>query len=307
MTDDASPRSWLMAGDPAIRYQVLRDLDGASPRQIEVERARIAVEGWGASLLAAQEADGYWGGETGADRWRYALFSLHLLVQLGIDPAGEPVVRAIERTRDGVTWGAEFGDSPFFEGEEEPCINGRVLAIGAYFGQGSEALRDRLVGEQLEDGGWNCDAPQSTRGSFHSTICVLEGLLAYARRYGETSASADARRRGEEYLLSRRMFHSLSTGAVIDERWTRFSFPDGSDYDVLRGLDYLRASGRAPEARVEEAVELVISRRLADGRWPYVDPDLSHQHVVMERATEPGSRWITLRALRVLRWAQPLA
>ena len=290
---------WLLDGDASVRFQAMRDLTDAPADELHRQRERIAVEGWGARLLDAQTPDGWWGGDGPGDRWRYALYTLHLLQQLGVDPAHPRVRAAVEKTRDAVTWGAEFGDSPFFGGEEEPCINGRALLIGAYFGVASESLYRRLLDEQLDDGGWNCDAPQSARGSFHTTICVLEGL----REFERGREASDARREGEEYLLRRGLLRSLSTGGLIDRRFTTFSFPDGSDFDVLRGLDYLRAAGRRPDGRVREAVEVVRSRRQADGRWPFVDPGLSHQHVVTETSADDGSRWNTLRALRVLEWA----
>jgi hypothetical protein len=161
---------------------------------------------------------------------------------------------------------------------------------------------ERLLGEQLEDGGWNCEAPPSVRSSFHSTICVLEGLLEYERARGATPAVTAARARGEAYLLERRMFRKLSSGEVINRDWTRFSFPPGYHYDVLRGLDYLRSAGAPPDDRIAEAVELVEKNRRSDGRWPW------HAHAdvldfdLAERADEP-SRWNTLRALRLLDWA----
>ena len=141
--------------------------------------------------------------------------TLQLLRDLGVDPASDRVRRAISLVRDQCTWGAEFGESPFFDGEVEPCINGRVLAIGAYFGEASDRLLGRLLQEQLSDGGWNCDAPRSQRSSFHTTICVLEGLLEYETETGPIPAVTAARLRGQEYLLERRMFKSRSTGEII--------------------------------------------------------------------------------------------
>lgn len=293
-------RDWLLDSDPSVRFQVLRDLTDAPEPVLATERARIADEGWGRRLLDAQTPDGWWGGESAGDRWRYALYTLHLLQQLGVDPADERVRAAVEKTRDAVTWGAEFGDNPFFDGEEEPCINGRVLLIGAYFGVASESLYRRLLDEQLDDGGWNCETPHSVRGSFHTTVCVLEGLAEYE----SGRVASHARRAGEEYLLRRGLLRSLSTGAVVDDRFTHSSFPNGSDYDLVRGLDYLRASGRGADTRVREAVDTVRAQRRPDGRWPYVDPELSHQHVVTETDDDDGSRWNTLRAMRVLRWAE---
>jgi hypothetical protein len=211
--------------------------------------------------------------------------------------------------RDRATWGAEFGDAPFFDGEVEPCINGRVLAIGAYFGEPSDRLAERLVGEQLSDGGWNCDAPPSVRSSFHTTICVLEGLLEYERAKGATPAVTSARLRGQEFLLERRLFRSRSTGEIIDvdrklrkpAAWTQSSFPTRWHYDVLWGLDYLRRANAAPDGRVGEAVDLIAKKADSQGRWPLENPHPGQTHFDMEGVAGEPSRWNTLRALRVLR------
>ena len=191
---------------------------------------------------------------------------------------------------------------PFLHGETEPCINGRILAIGSYFKEPNDALANRLLGEQLADGGWNCKAPPSRRSSFHTTICVLEGLLEYERAGRPSAAVTKARKRAENYLLERRMFRSLRTGEVIDRRWLRFSYPTFWHYDVLRGLDYLRNVGIKPDSRVSEAIDIVIARRHQNGRWPL---NLLHPERIpleMETAVAGASRWNTLRALRVLRW-----
>jgi hypothetical protein len=182
------------------------------------------------------------------------------LKDLGPDPAGEEVRRAIGLVRDRITWW-QLDGRPYFDGETEACINGRILAAGATFGAASERLVDRLLEGQLEDGGWNCQAPPSKRSSFHSTICVLEGLLAYETAQGPTAAVTHARARAQDYLLEQRMVRSLRSGAVIDRRWQRFAFPTVWRYDVLRGLDYLRSAGVKPDERAAEAVELVEKRR----------------------------------------------
>jgi hypothetical protein len=228
---------------------------------------------------------------------------------MGLDPASDPARMAVGLVRDKVTWGAEFADASYFEGEVEPCINGVVLALAGYFGQEGDRLADRLLGEQLADGGWNCDASKSRRSSFHSTICVLEGLLEYEKAKGATAALTQARVRGQAYLLERRMFRRLSTGEVINPKWTRFSFPPTWHYDILRGLDYLRSAGVQPDERVAEAVELLSSTRQPDGRWllHYPQPDPPHWwsrplDLEMEDGEGQPSRWNTLRALRVLRW-----
>jgi hypothetical protein len=306
---------WLLDSDPSIRWQVMRDLMGEPDDAVARERARVAGEGWGARLLDRQRADGKWGDDIAAPLWQSTLCTLVLLKDMGLDATSERAQRSVALVRERVTWGPEWGDAPFFEGEVEPCINGRVLGLGAYFGHPSERLLDRLLGEQLADGGWNCDTERgSVRSSFHTTICVLEGLLEYEHPSGASPAARasvarirDARLRAQQYLLERRMLRRLSTGQVIQDRkgkrdWTEFAFPPAWHYDVLRGLDYLRAAGVAPDERVAEAVALVSSRRIPDGRWPL------HQHhpdpvqLDMEGGAGQPSRWNTLRALRVLKW-----
>jgi hypothetical protein len=295
-------RQWLLDSDPAIRWQVMRDLSDEPAEIVAAERSRVAAEGWGAQLLDQQRPDGQWGDGIATPHWRTNLFTLLLLRSLGLDPGHERARRAVALIRDGVTWGPEFGNSPFFEGEVEPCINGHVLGLGAYFGETSPRLRDRLLSEQLADGGWNCEAERgSVRSSFHTTICVLEGLLEYEAAEGVTAAVTDARARAHEYLLTRRLLRRLSSGEVIDPRWARFTFPTLWHYDVLRGLEYLRHAGVEPDERVAEAVALVMERRRPDGRWLLDEP---HRDAIHNLEGGPGqpSRWITLRALRVLRW-----
>jgi hypothetical protein len=294
---------WLLDSDPSIRWQVMRDLMDESDEVVAGERSQVASEGWGSRLLDLQGRDGQWsGGPTGFPGWSATTDALLLLRDLGLDPTSEQARRAVGLVRDNCTWGPEFGDSPFFEGEVEPCINGRVLDFGAYFGEASDRLVDRLLREQLEDGGWNCEAPPSTRSSFHSTICVLEGLLEYEKAKGATTAVTDARLRGQEYLLKRSMFRSLSTGGVIDPDWTQFSFPTRWHYDVLWGLDYLRRAGALPDPRVAEAIDLVEKKRDGSGRWPLENPHAGQVHFDMEDGAGQSSRWNTLRALRVLDW-----
>jgi hypothetical protein len=183
------------------------------------------------------------------------------------------------------------------------------MASGAYFGQDCQRIIDRLLPEQLSDGGWNCEAANgSTRSSFNTTICVLEALLEYELAGGSNAAVTEARLRGQEYLLERRLFHRLSTGEVIERdregssTFTRFSFPTWWHYDVLRGLEYLRRADVTPDERVSEAIELVESKRGGDGRWPLESPYPGRMAVEIDEGEGRPSRWNTLRALRVLNW-----
>lgn len=314
---------WLLDSDPAIRWQVMRDLTDAPAPEVAAERARVAKEGWGAGLLAKQRDDGQW--DAGAPtftseralawweslppeqkgtlfpEWTSTAWSLMLLRWFGVDPAAAEVQTAVRRVHEHVKW--EHNAEPFFAGEVEPCINGKTVAMGSYYGIDAQGIVNRLLGEQMSDGGWNCEQENgATVGSFHTTIDVLEGLLEYEKATGGAPEVKAARHGGEEYMLKRRMFRRLSTGEVVDEAFTQFSFPTYWHYDVLRGLDYLRAAGVAPDDRMKEAIELLESKRDADGRWP-----LDHEHpgrvyFEMDEGEGKPSRWNTLRAMRVLRW-----
>ncbi len=300
---------WLLDSDPAIRWQVKRDLTGEAPEAMAAERSRVATEGWGAQLLALQSPAGNWGGPNEDRGLLVTLYTLVVLKDLGLDPASKQARRMIERVKKRLVF-KPLKNRPFLHGETEPCINGRILGIGAYFKEPNDALAHQLMGEQLEDGGWNCEAlpfvpakrPPSRRSSFHTTICVLEGLLEYERAGRQSRAVAKARKRAEHYLLERRLFRSLRTGEVIDKRWLRFSFPPFWHYDVLRGLDYLRNAGVKPDTCLREAIEIVIKRRHQNGRWPL---NLLHPEKLpleIETQVSSASRWNTLRALRVLNW-----
>jgi hypothetical protein len=304
---------WLLDSDPSIRWQALRDLTDAPDEEVAAERAKVATEGWGARLLALQGADGSWAGAAWNHGWDSTMHVLSLLRELGLDPASDEARRAVGPVRDRVRWkgwdwdgtwrGWEFDGNPFFAGEVEPCINGQVGASGAYFGQDIQRIVDLLLAEQLPDGGWNCEAANgSTRSSFHTTICVLEALLEHEPTGGASSKVTEARLRGQEYRLERRLRRRRTTGEIVDPAWTLFSFPTWWHYDVLRGLEYLRRAGATPDERVAEAIELVESKRDGDGRWPLENQHPGTMAVEMDEGEGRPSRWNTLRALRVLDW-----
>jgi hypothetical protein len=309
---------WVLDSDPSIRWQALRDLAGAPADVVAAERARVATEGWGARLLALQGDDGQWAGgayfparsdgsddgdrpDDGSQPWTATAYSLLLLRDLGVDPRGDQVRRAVARVKDHSRW--EEGGQPFFTGEVEPCINGMTVALGAYFEQVVDGVVGRLLGEQLEDGGWNCWAEYgSVRSSFATTINVLEGLLAHERTTGGSAETVAARRRGETYLLERALFRRKSTGEVVDPAWLQFSYPTRWHYDVLRALEYFRAAGDPPDQRLDEAIQVLRSKQRPDGRWLLENSHLGDVHFTMEDGDCRPSRWNTLRALRVLSW-----
>jgi hypothetical protein len=307
-----SALDWLLDADPAIRWQAMRDLTDAPADRVAAERARVATEGWGARLLALRRKDGLWDAGTADTEW-ISLLALLMLRDMGLDPSSEQARNAVALVRDNATYHSQgpWRGDPVFAGEVEPCINGRVVTAGSYFGVDVSAIVERLLGEQMADGGWNCEQENgSTRGSFHTTIDVLEGLLEHQRATGGAPRVTAALARGHEYLLERRLLRRLSNGELIDPAFTRFSFPTGWHYDALRGLDHLRDAGVAPDARMAEAIDLVRSKRDAEGRWPLENPhdsELVNARVrdldfgMNEREGGP-SHWNTLHAMRVLDW-----
>jgi hypothetical protein len=309
--DTTQEIAWLLDSDPAIRWQVLSDLTGASPDEVAAERARVQHEGWGARLLALEGADGLWaggacfpaaytGGEEGQP-WTATMHTLQTLQILGLDPASGPARRAVSLIAEHGRW--EHAGQRYFDGEVEPCINGRTIEAGAYYGVDVAPLVDRILGERLPDGGWNCEAENgSVRSSFDTTITVLDGLLEFERATGGPAPVREARRSGEEYLLERSLFRRKSTGEVVDPAYLDFAFPYYWHYDVLRALDYFRRSGAERDSRLAEAVEVVRSKRQPDGRWLLDRVHPGRVHFALEDGVGEPSRWNTLRALRVLDW-----
>ena len=306
---------WLLDSDPAVRWQVLRDVTGAPAGEVAAERSRVTREGWGARLLDLQEPDGMWaggtyfpvpnpdGGREDRQPWTATAFSLQLLHHFGADPADERVRAAVAKVAGNARWEAD--GLPFFAGEVEPCINGMTVVLGVYFGYVEEAggVVDRLLGDRLADGGWNCWREfGSTVSSFASTLDVLEGLLAYERATGGSAEITAARQEAEQYLLDRRLFRRMSTGEPAADAFLEFSFPPRWHYDVLRALDYFRQAGE-PDPRMHDALDVVAAKRLPDGTWPLENTHPGAVHFELEDGDGRPSRWNTLRALRVLGWA----
>ncbi len=318
MTGSDSVIVWLLDSDPSVRWQVMRDLLDAPEPEWTAERARVETEGWGGALLSYEDEDGQWAGgafvpsgfdfsewEEVGQPWTATTFTLSQLREYGIDPSSRRIRRSIDLIGANSRW--DHDGQPYWEGEVEECINGRVVAQGAYFGVDVSPIVERLVGERLPDGGWNCERPNgSVRSSFATTINVLEGLLEHERATGGTPESLAARKSGEEYLLERHLYRRLSTGEPADELFLKFLHPYRWRYDVLRALDYFREAAVfrqvPPDPRLAEAVDHVRSKRLEDGTW-LLDWCLPGRvwFDMGEREGEP-SRWVTLRALRVLRW-----
>jgi hypothetical protein len=306
---------WLLGGDPAIRWQVLRDLTGASQGTVARERARVARDGWGARLLARQGPGGTWGGGKSSDRglyspkWTSTTYTLLLLRDCGLPAGNRQARRGCKLLLDGglqPDGGINYGTWAKWTRRGETCVSGMVLSILSAFAYDDDRLETvvgHLLGEQMPDGGWNCQRSEgATHASVHTTISVLEGLRLYELHRGRRlRAVREAQQRGREFLLVHRLFRSHRTGAVIKPLFTRFAFPPRWHYDVLRALDYFQSVDAPRDDRLAEAIDLVRQARREDGRWPLHHAYKGKTYFQMERVGAP-SRWNTLRALRVLRW-----
>jgi hypothetical protein len=294
---------WLLAGDPAIRWQTLRDLTGASGPVWKREQRKVGTTGWGARLLALQDADGRWAGGVYTPKWTSTTYTLVLLRDMGLAPGHPQAVRGCRLLLDEGIWsdgGINF--YPRRAKRSETCVTAMVLSIARWFGvedPTAGCIAGNLLASQMPDGGWNCRATPgyggATHGSFHTTILALEALLGWPM-------GAQARARGEEFLLAHRLFRSHQTGEIVKPEFTRFHFPPRWHYDALRGLDYFRAANARRDPRLEDAIELVGARMHSDGLWHLARGYPGKMFFEMEEAGQ-ASRWNTLRALRVLRWA----
>jgi hypothetical protein len=297
---------WLLAGDAAIRFQTLRDLAGASERTWKREQRRVATTGWGAQLLALQDANGRWGGGIYAPKWTSATYTLLLLRDLGLEPGNAQALRACRLLLDEGFW--SDGGINFYPRQakrSETCVTAMTLSVSLWFGLDDPRIArvaEHLLEAQMPDGGWNCRATPgsggATHGSFHTTISALEALLGWP-------AAARARARGEEFLLVHRLFRSHRTGEIVKSDFTRFHFPPRWHYDVLRALDYFRAAGAECDPRLQDAIDLLDARKQSDGMWRLARGYPGKVFFELEKAGG-ASRWNTLRALRVLRWGERL-
>lgn len=314
---DEDVLEWLRDADPALRWQVERDLLGAPPETWWATRARVATEGWGAALLALQDADGQWAGgsffpagffgsaesQQPGQPWVATTWVLKDLREWGLDATtlGDTADRLDRNSR----W--DYDDLPYWGGEVDVCINSYTLAAGAWLGADVSGLARWFVEHRLADGGWNCEAEEgdSVRSSFHSTLNAVRGMLAYERLTGDGSLR-EARHGGEEYLLQRRLLFRATTGEPVGDFVSRFVYPNRHRYSALAALDHFRDvslhEGSPPDDRLAEAIELVRAQRSPDGTWHQTAPLAGRVWFDVDAPEGEPSRWLTLFALRVLDW-----
>jgi hypothetical protein len=306
---------WLLDGDPAIRWQALRDLVGAADATVERERRKVARDGWGARLLARQDPAGTWAGGHSSDgglyspKWTSTTYTMLMLRDFGLPASIRHTRKACRLLLDGGLQrdgGINYGTWAKWTRRSETCVTGMVLSILAYFEHEDarlDTIASHLLEQQMPDGGWNCRRPDgATHASVHTTISVLEGLRHYELHRGhKTREVRAAQRRGREFLLVHRLFRSHRTGEVIKPAFTHFSFPPRWHYDILRALDYFQSVNAPRDPRLVEAIDIVRSRQCQDGRWSLQHSYKGKTYFALERLGAP-SRWNTLRALRVLTW-----
>ncbi|MBJ7340378.1 MAG: squalene cyclase [Mycolicibacterium sp.] len=315
----AALTNWLLDSDPALRWQVEREVTHEPPEVWEATRARVATEGFGARLLALQDPDGQWAGgaffpgdfdfqgpeaaEGAGQPWTATTWTLNSLREWGVDSAA--LRGTAERLAANSRW--EYDDLPYWGGEVDCCINSWTLSNGLWLGADVAAIADWFVEHRLADGGWNCEWVEgSTRSSFHSTLNALKGLLDHEAATGGTEATRVARRAGEEYLLQRNLFRRLSTGQPVGSWVDRFGYPMRWVHTVLNAADYFRRrsllDGSAPDPRMADAIEMIRAARQPDGTWLQARSLPGRVWFEVDAPVGEPSKWLTLFGIRVLNW-----
>jgi len=298
---------WLLEGDPAIRWQVHADLLDSDEETIRKERIKITTTGWGAKLLSHQDKEGTWAGALYSPKWTSTTYTLLLLRRIGLDPdnpgaqKGSRILLEEGFSKDG---GINYWQK--YYSQSETCVTGMTLSILAYFNIQDNRLisiAEHLLGVQMEDGGWNCRRPGgATHSSFHTTLIVLEGFREYLQKFDEHKEKIiKARDRAVEFLLEHRLYKSHRTGHIVKPQMTQFCFPPRWKYDVMTVLDYLRSVNVQKNERMQDAIDLLISKRRKDGTWLLQRPHPGKIFFELETAGEP-SRMNTLRGMRILKW-----
>lgn len=317
--DDGALIDWLLDSDPALRWQVERDLIDAQEAVWTATRDRVATDGVGARLLALQDQDGQWAGgayfpggfdlegpeaaEGAGQPWTATTWSLNSLREWGVDAS--VLTDTAERLAANSQW--EYDDLPYWGGEVDCCINAYTLANGLWLGADVEALADWFVEHRLADGGWNCEWVEgSTRSSFHSTLNALKGLLAHESATGGTEATRTARRTGEHYLLERRLMYRRSSGELVAPWVTRFAYPFRWFYSALNAADYFRVAslhdGTLADARLADAIASIRAERMPDGTWLQARRHPGRVWFEVDVPAGEPSKWLTMFGMRVLRW-----
>src|SRR5215218_724546 len=317
MAVDPRVRDWLLDSDPALRWQVERDVTDAAPEVWEATRARVAQEGYGAELLSKQDSDGQWAGgayfpagyfgspeaEQPGQPWTATTWALKDLREWGVD--GPRLAGTAEKLAANSHW--EYDDLPYWGGEVDVCINSFTLANGAWLGADVSQLVAWFPAHRLADGGWNCEAEegQSTRSSFHSTLNALRGMLAYERLTGDTSLR-ETRHGGEEYLLERHALFRVTTGEILGDFVSQFVYPNRWRYSALAALDHFRDvalwEGTPPDPRLTEAIGMVRAARQPDGTWLQGSRLPGRTWFDVDAPKGAPSKWLTLVGTRVMEW-----
>ncbi|HRK22498.1 MAG TPA: hypothetical protein PLX06_11845 [Fimbriimonadaceae bacterium] len=291
--------AWLLEGDPAIRWQAMRDLLDAPEVEWQTERAKLQSKGNGKRYLDLQDKEGTWAGGIYTPKWTSTTYTLLHLREMGFSDDCPAARRGAERILDQLQRSRELGMCT--------CVVGMWLALTVRFGLRDE-VQDRMIvrilEHQFEDGGWNCRWPRIAKthhSSFHTTLNVLDGVRECLENgIGPSDDLRKAEARAVELLLQHGLFRSDRTGNVINAKFKEPHFPPRWHYDFLRALEFMRTLPAIKDRRLAESFELLESQRREDGRWPAAKGYGGVVFFPVEDGRQ-GSRWNTLRALRCLR------
>lgn len=299
--------TWLSGADPSVVWQAQRDLFALPESTWKRTRRRVASEGWGERLLSHRASDGTWGGGLYSPKWISTFYSLRLLTHLGLEPTQPEGCGSCELLLDeGVTEGG--GVSLWNAGYTDTCVTAMLLSMACHFGFSGDERVGRMVrwllAEQMTDGGWNCEREKgAVHASFHTTISALEGLAAHLAATGPDEPTQVAMKKAHDFFLRHQLYRSCTTGEVVKDSFTRFSFPPRWFFDVLRGLEHFAHVDAPWDDRLADPVDLLLRRRDTAGRWSAQNKHTGRTYFDLDRPRAP-SPMNTLRALRVLRWVE---
>lgn len=296
---------WLLHGDISIKYQTYRDLlEQEKPHLKEM----IAYKGYAKKLLELQKRNGHWSEGYYQYKWVCTHYTLLELRRLEINNYGSVDNIIYELLENYKTKDGGITANPHLWEFSDICLNGMLLFVFCYFKveeQHLVSMMDRILLEQMSDGGFNCDYPRynPTHSSLHSTISIIEGMNEYINngyiyRIDEVK---EARHKAFEFILMHRLYKSDKTGEIINSNFVKLSYPPRYKYDILRALEAFRVARYPYDERMEDAIQLILDKRRKDGTWPVQHKHPGRVHFDMEKIGGP-SKWNTLRVLRVLKF-----
>lgn len=326
------PLSWLLEDEsPGVRYLALRDLIQLPPDDSDLQSARVEAHRVGpiATVLDAMDDEGFWvePGPGYNPKYRSTVWSIIMLAQLGASQSVDHRVgRACEYILDhALTPKGQFSMSGAPSGTID-CLQGNLCWALVELGYRDERLEQAyqwmartVTGEGLAPAGDRKAAlryyagkcgPGFACGANNKLPCAwgaVKVMLAFSTRPAgiQNALFKKAFEQGVDFLLGvdpAEAGYPTGYASKPSGNWWKFGFPVFYITDLLQNLEALIGCGLRGDPRLERALALVVEKQDADGRWPLEFSYAGKTWVDFGPKREPN-KWVTLRALRVLKAA----